>query len=81
MWEYVTFSITYDKKKHQDWWIELADGTPVVGLQAILNRFGGNGWELVSLDAVRMRAYPEFGRWGIEPAGYRATFKRAREQE
>ena len=32
-----------------DWAAPLPDGTEIEGLQAILDRFGGEGWELVSL--------------------------------
>lgn len=32
-----------------DWAVHLDDGTEVEGLQNILDRFGGQGWELVSL--------------------------------
>ena len=75
-WEYITIRINYEKKKHKDWVVEYASRSPVVGLQAILEAYGSEGWELVNLDPDHLEAYPGFGKWYIEPAVYRATFKR-----
>ncbi len=76
-WEYLTFSIGYDKKKHKTWALEQRDGETIVGLDAILQAYGSEGWELVSLEADRFEVFPGFGKYYMEPAAYRATFKRA----
>jgi hypothetical protein len=47
-----------------------------VGLQAILEAHGAQGWELVNLLPERFEAYSMFARWGTGPTLYRATFKR-----
>jgi len=75
-WEYLTLSIEYDKKQ-RDWATRAAGKPAVVGLQAILNEYGTQGWELVALQAEYMEVYPAFGKWCLEPQAYRATFKRA----
>jgi hypothetical protein len=75
-WKYLTLGIHYEKKQHRDWVIEQADGGLLVGLNPILEAYGNDGWELVSLDVVRYEAFPAFGKWQVEPNGYRATFKR-----
>ena len=75
-WEYHTIRIRYDKKEHKNWVVEFAEKPSLVGLDAILNAYGAAGWELISLDPERLEAYPGFGKWSIEPGGYRATFKR-----
>jgi hypothetical protein len=54
----------------------MAGESDVVGMEAILNRMGSDGWELVSLVPESMEAGPGFGRWYIEASMYRATFKR-----
>ena len=74
-WEYNTISIGYDKK-YKNWVIEYADQPPLVGLEAVLEAYGQQGWELVSLQPVRFQAFPGFGKWYVEPEAYRATFKR-----
>ncbi|TET51289.1 MAG: hypothetical protein E3J64_07105 [Anaerolineales bacterium] len=76
-WEYRTLSIGYDKKKQKNWVLERGDGGALIGLPAILEAYGSDGWELVSLDADRSEVFPGFGKWYMEPAAYRATFKRA----
>jgi len=76
-WEYHTIRIRYDKKGHKNWVVEFAGKPPLVGLDAILNAYGSAGWELISLDPERLEAIPGFGKWFIEPGGYRATFKRS----
>jgi hypothetical protein len=75
-WEYHTIKIRYDKKKHKNWVVEFAGKPALVGLDVILNAYGSGGWELISLDPERLEAIPGFGKWFIEPGGYRATFKR-----
>lgn len=75
-WEYRTYQIPYDRKKHKDWVVQFGDDPPVVGLQAILDLYGSHGWELVSLNLESWQAFPSFGRYDIEPEVYRATFKR-----
>ena len=75
-WEYVTLYITYDKKKHKNWVVSYNSGKILVGLSAILETYGTQGWELVSLMPDALEAYPGFGQWIIAPQAYRATFKR-----
>ena len=74
-WKYLTVSIKYEKK-HKDWVVEYAERPPLVGLQAILEAYGSDGWELVGLNPDQLQAFPGFGKWYVEPAVYRATFKR-----
>ena len=74
-WEYSTFSIHYQKKL-KNWEVEYTNKPPLVGLQAILEVYGAEGWELVSLLPERSQAYAGFGAWHIEPEILRATFKR-----
>jgi hypothetical protein len=75
-WEFITLVIEYDKKK-KDWAVSYTDDKQVVGLEAILNTFGAQGWELVNLQAESFEAYPGFGKWSADPSCYRATFKRS----
>ena len=75
-WDYYTVWIRYDKKKHKDWVIETLGQAAIAGLQAILESFGAQGWELVSLNLEQSQATPGFGTWHIDPVSYRATFKR-----
>ena len=75
-WDYLTFDIRYEGKKHKDWVITYTDHPPLVGLQEILKAHGAQGWELVSLLPEQFEVYPGFGRWVGEPTLYRATFKR-----
>jgi hypothetical protein len=75
-WQYLTFEIHYDRKKHKNWVLQLAERPPLVGVKAILEAYGTDGWELVSLEPDGYRAIPGFGQWDIEPRIYRATFKR-----
>ncbi len=74
-WEHLTFSIGYGKKQ-KDWILEFEGRPPLVGLQAILEAYGADGWELVSLQPDQYQVYPAFGQWSMEPARYRATLKR-----
>jgi hypothetical protein len=75
-WEYLTLRVEYDKKQ-KDWAIHMTGKPPWVGLQAILNGYGSEGWELVSLQAEYVETYASFAKWCSEPEAYRATFKRA----
>ena len=75
-WEYRTISINYDRKRHKNWVVEYAEKPPLIGLQAILQAYGADGWELVSLHPDHLQAIAGFGKWHIEPGIYRATFKR-----
>jgi hypothetical protein len=75
-WEYLTLTIEYDKKQ-KGWAIHPAGKPPVVGLQEILNGYGAQGWELVSLQAEYLETYAAFAKWCSETQAYRATFKRA----
>ena len=75
-WEYLTIQIRYDGKRHKNWVLTYADRPPLVGLQAILQAHGVQGWELVSLDVEHREASPGFGKWYVDPTVYRATFKR-----
>ena len=74
-WEHPTFTASYDKKR-KDWVIEYDDHPALVGLQAILEAYGAEGWELVNMAPDHSQAYPGWGAWHIEPDTYRATFKR-----
>jgi hypothetical protein len=76
-WEYRTFKIRYDKKQHKNWVVEGAEKTPLVGLQAILETHGSQGWELVSLEVEHYEVSLGFGKYFMDPTGYRATFKRS----
>ena len=76
-WEHRTISIHYDKKTHKNWVVKYAERPPLVGLQAILEAYGSDGWELVSLNPEHLQAFPGFGKYYIEPGVYRATFKRS----
>jgi hypothetical protein len=76
-WEYATVEIRYERK--QKTWVvagQALDG--VTGVPAILQAYGRDGWELVSLAAERQQAFPVLGGWRLEPESYRATFKRPR---
>jgi hypothetical protein len=76
-WEHRTISIHYDKKTHKNWVVQYAERPPLVGLQAILEAYGSDGWELVSLNPEHLQVIPGFGKYYIEPGVYRATFKRS----
>jgi hypothetical protein len=78
-WEYITLDIRYDGKEHKNWVVKYAEAPTLVGLQAILRAYGSRGWELVGLHPVRFEVSPAFGRWELEPTGYRASFKRPAE--
>ena len=75
-WQHLTIIINYEKKKHKDYVLEFTGKAPLVGLATILEAYGSDGWELVSLNPDHLEAYPGFGKWQIDPAAYRATFKR-----
>jgi len=78
IWEYRTVRIVYEGKEHKDWIVRRVGQTPLVGLSLILEAYGIEGWELVSMNPERMEAYAGFAKWHIEPVEYRATFKRPR---
>jgi hypothetical protein len=78
-WEYHTLSVAYDRKEHKDWVVRRRRGEVLVGLAAILESYGSDGWELVSLQPDRFVADVGFARYHIDPVAYRATFKRASE--
>ena len=46
-WEYHMAQVTWQEEV--GWRLTLADGTVVDGLDGILNRYGAQGWELVSI--------------------------------
>ena len=46
-WEYHTAQATWEEAV--GWRVTLTDGTTVDGLDGILNRYGAQGWELVSV--------------------------------
>ena len=75
-WEHRTISITYDRKQHRNWVLAYTGQQPLVGLQAILEAYESDGWELIGLLPDHFEASPGFGRWTIDPTVYRATFKR-----
>ena len=80
-WQYLTFEIHYDRRKHKDWVLQFAERSPLVGMKAILEAYGADGWELVSLEPDGYRVTPALGGWDIEPRIYRTTFKRPVENE
>ena len=73
-WEYNTLIIYSEDikdangKKHEDWVVRISDGTQIVGLTKILDRYGSEGWELVNL--ISEEYTPN------DVIGYRAVFKR-----
>lgn len=76
-WEYRTISLNYNKKRKT--WVAGDIEEAPTGIQAILDAYGAQGWELVSLTPERFQAYPDWGMWGIEPVRYRGTFKKPQE--
>jgi hypothetical protein len=53
---------------YSDWVLVLDDGTEIQGMEPILDRYGGQGWELVSMVPTS---------WGKNEAqGLTAVFKR-----
>lgn len=75
-WEYRTLRAEYDKKRKK-WVVKFGESPPLVGLQAILDAYGAQGWELVSLNPEHFQVVAGLGQWYVEPEVYRATFKRA----
>jgi hypothetical protein len=75
-WEHRTITIKYDRKRHKNWVMERGEKAPLVGLQAILEAYGSEGWELVSLNPEHYDVSPGFGTWHMDPVVHRATFKR-----
>jgi hypothetical protein len=78
-WEYRTACISYDGRKQKDWVVKGQEEAGLVGFSAILEAYGSRGWELISLNLERTRAFPGFGAWHVEPQSYRATFGRSAE--
>jgi hypothetical protein len=72
--QYRTVAIEYQRKRINNWVLVGEPG--VVGMQAVLDRLGSEGWELVSMYPESMEANPGFGRWYIETTVYRAIFRR-----
>ena len=75
-WEYRTVVIDYDGKKHKTWVLEYPGKPSMIGMQAILETHGSQGWELVSLQAEHSEIFIGFGKYFMDPVSYRATFKR-----
>jgi len=50
------------QKKLKNWAVEYTNKPPLVGLQAILEAYGSEGWELVSLLPERSRHMLGLGR-------------------
>lgn len=73
-WQYRTTLIQYKEKRIRNW--VAADEPELIGMQAILDRYSSDGWELVGLTPEQMQAGPGFGRWYVDTTTYRATFKR-----
>ncbi len=82
-WEYHTTYIEWKAnelrdsrgKKYSAWVVEFTDGSHIEGMDNILNYFGGNGWELVSVvteHSVGTTAY----QGGADTTAYREMFKR-----
>ena len=78
-WEHRTVGIRYRRKKHKNWVVEYAEEPPLVGLQAILEAYESDGWELISLVPEQYEAFPAFAKWHVDPVVYRAAFKRPAE--
>lgn len=77
-WRYLTLVAEYDAKQ-RNWLINQAGQQPLVGLPAILESYGAQGWELVSLQEEVSRVSPAWGGWWVEANSYRVTFKRPAE--
>ena len=71
-WEHRT---VYIRRREEDWIVLFADGERLVGLDQILDEYGGKGWELVGL--VPHAWTTQSGQYGpYEVTAYRAVFKR-----
>ena len=74
-WEYRTLYIVWKElkdsrgRKYNEWVVEFNDGSRVEGLNAILNREGSSGWELINLVTQYISA-------GVSPTAFSAIFKR-----
>ena len=79
-WQYRTVIMVYERKE-KVWVLHYEDGSRLAGLQAALDNYGENGWELVSLMPEESHIVAGFGRWYRNVAIYRATFKRPVEEE
>ncbi|MDY0019450.1 MAG: hypothetical protein RBT47_05550 [Anaerolineae bacterium] len=78
IWEYCTISFSYDKKRKT--WIANDTKEAPTGIQAALDVYGAQGWELVNLTPEHFYALPDWTKWNIVPARYRATFKKNQEE-
>lgn len=63
-WAYASIRMKFSFE-HGDWVASYNDGTAVVGIESLLNAYGAQGWELVSLTMEKIFNNEE----------YRATFK------
>ncbi|NLS78985.1 MAG: DUF4177 domain-containing protein [Chloroflexi bacterium] len=78
-WEYKTVYIDFPKQQ------EIRPGQrreaeqAYSSAQAILNGYGEQGWELVSLRPEQLAAFTGSVRWEFQPQTYLAVFKRAKE--
>lgn len=84
-WTYRTLYIQWKEmkdsrgKKYADWVVEFNDGTRVEGLDAILDREGGHGWELVNIvTEYSVGTGQMYG--GANTTGFRAFFKKKLEE-
>jgi hypothetical protein len=75
VWDYRTVRIVYDAKRKKNWVLQGGEEA-LVGMQAILDAYGNDGWELVVLAPEAFEISVGFGKWYQDPAAYRATFKR-----
>ena len=80
-WQYRTLYIYLEElkdsrgKKYKGWVVKFSNGSRVEGIEAILDREGNSGWELVNM----MTAFSEGtgSQWGgANTTGLRAFFKR-----
>jgi hypothetical protein len=80
-WTYRVIYITWKElkdsrgKKYGEWVVEFNDGTRVEGLNAILDREGSHGWELVNI-VTEYSVGTSFQYGGANTTGYRAFFKK-----
>ena len=73
-WEYLCpwIEIQQIDRKHHDWTLRFSDGTQLIGLDEILNDFGSQGWELVSVLPTKL----EGNHYHYEPKAFHVMFKR-----
>jgi len=75
VWDYRTVRIVYDAKRKKDWVLQTGQQA-LTGMQAILDAYGQDGWELVALAPEAFEISAGLGKWYQDPVAYRATFKR-----